>query len=146
MDAKALGILLSIVGPAITLIAWAFPDAKVSRVLLMSFGPSPMHLETRSSFLMRQSAYAAVWLVFLTAVSGAMYISVQKGILVFHSDAALAIVSFFLFIGIGMAAFAMVGAVLWAIVLRLFRVDWMYVLENTQQDGVLGEVRSGCDE
>ena len=143
MDAKTIGILLSIVGPAVTFIAWAFPDAKVSRVLMMSFGPSPTHLETRSSFLMRQAAFAAVWLVFLIAVSGAIFISVQQGLLAFHSDAALAVVSFFLFIGIGMAAFSMVGAVLWAFVLRLFRIDWMYVLKNEPQDGVINEVRSG---
>ena len=146
MDAKTLGIVLSIVGPVLAFIVWAFPDSRFSRILLTWFGPSPMHLEARSSFLIRQAAFAAIWLVFLAAVGGAVLLTVQEGYLVFYSQTAFIVVSFILSIGLGIAALAMIGAVIWAVTLRTFNKDWAYVLESELPDDILNEIYGGNNE
>lgn len=146
MEAKTVGIFLSIVGPVLSFIVWVFPDTRISRALKRSFGPTPMHLETRSSFLMRQAAFATVWLVFLAAVAGAAFLSVQEGFLVFHSETAFIVVSFMLSIGLGIAALAMIGAIIWALTLRLFRRDWTYDLEDEFSNGFLNEISGGRNE
>ncbi|HNP37632.1 MAG TPA: hypothetical protein PKK10_17425 [Woeseiaceae bacterium] len=146
MDAKTLGIILSIVGPVLSFMVWAFPDSRISRILLTWFGPSPMHFEPRSSFLIRQAAFAAVWLVFLAAIGGAIFLAVQEGYLVFYSQTAFIVVSFMLAIVLGIAALAMIGAFTWAITLRVFRRDWTYVLESELPDNIPNEIHTGNNE
>ena len=143
MDAKTIGIVLSIFVPALRFIVWAYPDAKLSRILATSFGPSPIHLEARSNFLMRQAAFAAVWLMFLAAVGGLIYVSVREGYMVFHSETAFVVVSFMLSIGLGIAVIALIGAVVWALTLRFFRRDWTYNLENELAEKKIKQIVSG---
>ena len=134
MSSLSAVISASIVLIYIGLNAW--PDARISKLLLSSFGPSANNGEARSHFLARVAAYAFSWMTLFAAVGVGSYWATTHFGLEFESEVEKLIYFFFVWSAVVYTAWITVRSIINIGFLKITGRDWIYVLTDDDVSNV----------
>ena len=111
----------------------AWPDAKLSRLLLSSFGPRPKTGEWRSHFLRRVIPFALGW----TSVFGVLWLAIPSVMnhfdLAFKSETERLVVLFFIGAGGVYCAWIALRSLLNLLFILAMKRDWCYDIVDPLQ-------------
>ena len=123
---SSLSIILSVSILFIYMCLNAWPEARISRFLLSSFGPSPRVGEFRSHFLLRVMKYSFSWMTTFALVGvGSQWASSRYG-LDFKSEIERLVYFFFVWTAAVFTGWVSLRSLINILFLKLSGQDWAY--------------------
>lgn len=123
---SSLSIILSISIFFIYMCLNAWPEARISRFLLSSFGPSPEEGELRSRFLLRVMMYSFSWMTTFALVGvGSQWVSSRYGV-EFKSEIERLVYFFFVWAAALYTGWVCLRSLINILFLKVAGRDWAY--------------------